>query len=180
MTLTCLLIIKTLINNNCKVWQPPVAKHCLTTFLPLTTTIPNPAIATAVVVCPCHCPFGPSRGCSSSSTTHTRHHQQPPPRHDAYASSLPPDDLQTPCHRLQRLPTRYHRRRRAPNATAPSLTTAYAMSPSLTTAKRHVTDASNLRRHVTVADHSSCQVSIDEQPRYVTTAASPLLEGYGR
>ena len=133
MTLTCLLIIKTLINNNCNVWQPPVAKHCLTTFLPLTTTIPNPAVATAVVVCPCHCLFGPSRGCSSSSTTHTRHHQQPPPRHDAYASSLPPDDLQTPRHRLQRLPTWYHRRRRAPNATAPLLTTAYATSPSLTT-----------------------------------------------
>jgi len=168
MTLTCLLIIKTLIKNDCNVWQPPIAEHCLTTFLPLTTTIPNPAVAAAVVVCPCHCPFGPSRGCSSSSTTHTRHHQQPLPRHDAYASSPPPNDLQTPRHRLQRPPTRYHRRRRAPNATSPplttayatspplttayatspSLTTAYAMSPLLTTTKRHVTDAGNLRRHV--------------------------------
>ena len=209
MTLTCLLIIKTLINNDCNVWQPPVAKHCLTTFLPLTTTIPNLAVATAVVVCPCHCPFGPSRGCSSSSTTHTHHHQQLPPHHDAYTSSPPPNDLQTPRHRLQRPPTRYHRRRRAPNATSPPLmaacatsppltaacatsppltaacatspllTTAYATSPSLTTAKRHITDAGNLRCHVTVADHSSCQVSVDEQPRYVTTATSPLLEGYG-
>jgi hypothetical protein len=150
-----------LIINNRNVWQTPVAKHCPITFLPLTTTIPNLPADAVVVVGPCDCPFGPSRGCSSSSTTHMRHHQQPAPRHDAYASPRPPTTFRRHVTAVEDPPTPCYRRRRAPTATSPPLTTAYATSPSQTIPKRHLTTTDHpqpprQRRRTTPPRHKGC------------------------
>jgi len=147
----CLLINMTLIINNHNVWQPPVAKHCPITALPLTTTNTHPAAAT-VTAAPRKCPHGPSEGSCPSprrgmwANNTPRHHPNPPPRRslgpDRHVTAgrtrvrhvTAADDTRPPRHSTDDPRTPRHSRRQHTPATSSPKTTAYATSRTTTTA----------------------------------------------
>ena len=116
--ISCLLIIKTLIHNNCNVWQPPVAKHCPIIPLLLTTTNPHPAAATTTVA-PCECPHRPSEGMliANAHIAHCATSLAPTPTTSPYIDSPPHSPLpllrdvgeqHLPCHCPRQTPMPRH------------------------------------------------------------------------
>ena len=179
-----------MINNNWNVWQSPVAKHCRTPSFPPTPPSPTATIAATVVVCPCECPFGPTRGCLMTTTTRTINTTSPsspmtpccPHRHvtvvhdNCMPSTLPhhrrPQQLHAstpPCHRQ---PYVFHA------TTSPS---------TIRHPCRHVTvDPTTTRRphrphcHVNPDYHTCCTCHITTNVTHYPMAAPSFLEGCGR
>ena len=149
----------TLIINNRNVWQPPIAKHCPITALPLTTTTTHPTTA-AVPAAPRKCPHGPSEGtfianpsmCPSPHrgmwASNTPRHRPSPPATSLIANG----DPRLPRHQYHSPRTPRHRCHRLPPAPSPPKHSAYATSRTTTTPTRYVTANDKRAHHVTTAN----------------------------
>ena len=152
-----------LINNNCNVWQPPVAKHCPITPLLLTTTNPQSPTATvataprkclhrpregALIVNCCVCP-SPHRGMWANNMPHHRpstpHHCPSPPT----ASLAANRDLWTPHHHPKMTRTPRHSCQQPIPATSSPKTSTYATSRTTTTHTCHLSNTNHRVCHVT-------------------------------
>jgi hypothetical protein len=126
--------------NNCNAWQLLAAKHCPINIPSTHHHHPLPTAAAIVAVCPCHCPFGPSRGCSSSSTTHTHHHHH---RRPSDTMSPPPttlrrhvtttNDPQTPRHHRQQPPDALDMRHVTRQDPTANINTRHIINTAMTT-----------------------------------------------